>query len=158
MHSDRSACRRAVMVSAIARPVICLAAAVPAMQAEFTTSKDFVYRCLVLPLNPPPRSEGGPLPHIPSLKLILMPTPAGLERQPLAAARQAASGILAGLAAAAVALSAGPAGAEVRMPPIDRNGERLHRARVPSRITTEGSRVGLLSELPAYHDPLKAAS
>ena len=49
---------------------------------------------------------------------------AGIDRQQplLASARHAAGGLLAGLAAAAVSLSAGPAGAEVRMPPIDRNG------------------------------------
>ena len=50
---------------------------------------------------------------------------AGVQRQQqlLASARRAAGGLLAGLAAATVTLSAGPAGAEVRMPPIDRNGE-----------------------------------
>ena len=53
---------------------------------------------------------------------------AGVDRQHqqlLASARHAAGGLLAGLAAATVTLSAGPAGAEVRMPPIDRNGESL---------------------------------
>ncbi len=57
---------------------------------------------------------------------------AGVDRQQqlLASARHAAGGLLAGLAAATVSLSAGPAGAEVRMPPIDRNGEapRHHEA------------------------------
>jgi hypothetical protein len=136
VHFGRSGCRRAVMVSAVSRRVACLAGAVPILQAA---SPRFCMKCK-LPLH-----RVGPLPSLWSvycltsclLRLTLMLTPAGLERQPLAAARQAASGLLAGLAAAAVTLSAGPAGAEVRMPPIDRNGERLHRPCVTSRMTVK---------------------
>ena len=101
VHCDHSGCKRAARVRLYSR------------------CESLRLLLLLLSMLPGPPPAAAAVVYLADRALV-----AGIDRQQLiASARQAAGGLLAGLAAATVSLTASPAGAEVRMPPIDRNGE-----------------------------------